>query len=153
MTDEELKRMLKEHREEFGEFQDDWTEHRREAKEAMRKVDMIQSSMSSIAPNIAHLGQLPLIASTLASIDRGHASQIQQLITQTGAAGKSSSRIVEKMLLVCSLVVLFLGVALVVLFIRDSNKDVRVGKDGMQITTSSGGTASADNKKTPEAVP
>lgn len=134
MTDEELKRMLAEHREDFGEFTDDWKVHRSEARIAMSKIDAVHSSLASIAPNMAHLAQLPLIANSIASIERGNSTQLTTLITQAGAAGKSGSKIVERALLTCALVVIFLGVTLLLLFLRESTKDVHIGTNGISIT-------------------
>lgn len=146
MTDEDLRKMLEQHREDFGGFQVDWREHRLEAREAMKKLDMVHTSLVSIAPNVAHLGQLPLIAHSLASIDKAHATQMSALINQAGAAGKSSSKIVGSMLLVCLAVVVLFGVATLIIFIRDSNKDLRLDRSGISIS------APVDNKKTKELV-
>jgi len=134
MADEELKKMIAAHHEDFSEFTDDWKVHRSEAKIAMSKIDAVHMSLASIAPNMTHLAQLPLIANSIASIERGNSNQLSTLIAQAGAAGKSGSRLIERALLTCALVVVFLGVVLMLVFLRESTKDVHIGTNGISIT-------------------
>lgn len=147
MTEEDLRKLLEQHREEFGEFHVDWHKHRREATEVAKKVDEIRGSLIQLTPNLAHLSQLPLISSHLASIDRGNMATMNALIAQQGAAGRSNSKLVERMILICLAVVVILGIALMLVFVRESDKDFSLSKDGLSISRQS------DNKKTQENAP
>lgn len=150
MSEEDIKRMLSEHRQNFDEFHDDWLTHRSEAKDSMRKVDLIHASITSIAPNISHLSQLPVIASALTAIQRGNSEHINALITQAGAAGKNSSRILERMVLISAAVVVFFGITLLLVFVKDSTKEINLDSNGLHITEST--SKKVDQKKSENPV-
>lgn len=143
MTDE-IKHMLKSHIDRFDEFHEEWTEHRKESKEATAKIAEVHNTVTAIAPQAIHLAQLPTIAGSLKALETSSAAHINSLIGQANSNEVSKTKLIEKMMMICLTTVIFLGVLLIVMLLRESNKNFNLGTTGVSLTS-----PESDNKKTP----
>lgn len=141
---DEIKALLISHINQFDEFKDEWGEHRKEAKEINQLISEVHNTVVAIAPQAIHLSQLPTIAGSLKALETSSAAHINSLIGQANANEVSKTKLIEKMMMICLTTVIFLGILLIVMLLRESNKNFALGTQGVSLTS-----PESDNKKTP----
>lgn len=147
---DELFDLLQRHSESFEDFATEWRDHREEGMTAIRQVGDIHSSFKALAPNLSYLAQLPLITQAIQNLQVGQAGQISRLVDQAGDGEKLRSRAVERMLFIGLVVIMFFGLCLLLVLVRETDKDVKATKEGISITGHDRPIAPPqdDNKKT-----
>lgn len=136
--EKKLLEAILEHAQKFETFNNDWKQHRIDAKEAMQKVGTIHSAMLSIAPNMSHLGQLPLIATTLKNMSEGLIRQNRNLTDGAKEDKKHQGYLL-------ALVILILGITVTIIVLKESRKDLHIGSSGFDLTD-----ANLDPKPAPQ---
>lgn len=135
--DSDLKNMLRAHIENFDRYTGEWKEHRIQAGVAMKKVDSIEDALKTIAPNVAHLGQLPLIATSISSLKDGLLMHNSGLIAQNTSLMQPATNaqgLIVKLMLIMMLLV---GAALFIVLLKGAGLDLSVlGDSGVKITGS-----------------
>jgi len=135
MTDE-LKYLILSSIERFEKFENEWAEYRAENKELTHKIAELHATVQMMAPHASHLSQLPLIASSLRGLETQNASHINNLIGSANSSEQQKTKLIERMMLICLVTVIFLGVLLIVLLVRETRSSVTIGAGGLKINTS-----------------
>lgn len=101
-----------------------WDEHQEKTFEAINKVNMMHSHILEMKGDTKYLNQLPVIAAALQDLKSSNLSDIKKEIRGSG------SRILNYA------TIIILGILLVILLLKDSNKDLHLGRDGMDLRNS-----------------
>lgn len=119
----------------FAAHRGEWALHREEAKIAMKRIESLQSDMSTIQQNVTHLPKLTEISQTLLVMKEGIVSQNANLIGQNSqliAPGTKAQNMLSNIVI---FILLVLGAAVLIILIRDSRKDLSIGGEkGIHIT-------------------
>lgn len=103
-------------KEAFLRFRDDWIEHKAEGRAIMTQVIATQEALVDMKARMAHLQELPTIATHIQHMNENMRGTNKWLIMLLAA------------------IVFAIIVALLLFVIRDSNKNLTINRDGFSIT-------------------
>lgn len=130
---EKLEQMLGAHITNFNNFKLDFDEHKSDVKQVITKVDAVHTNSVAFAQNVAHLSNLPQIASSLKALEQHTAKQVTDLISQGSASELGKTKLIERMLMMCLVVVVFLGIVLIITFVKEGDHDLKISSDGIEM--------------------
>lgn len=131
------------HEKEVYKFIERNDEHLQRARGAIEEVAELHNAITAYVPNLSQLGS---IASTLRNMEEAVLKQNSDLILPATTAEKMPTKIAIVMLGICFTMLLILGSALILVLIRDSNKNLSIGgKDGLHITDNRPSSKTSEN--------
>lgn len=128
-----LRELLEQHIAENELWRKDWEEHRDGAKKAMERVASLNTALSTIADNIAHLQCLPQIQAEMKCLNNGLSAQNSSLISQADkliTPAQQAQSVIYKLLF---LLLLMAGGTMAVVLLRETNKTFKASLSGFEM--------------------
>jgi len=123
---------FRDHNEHVSSFIERSDEHFKRAQGAMTQVNELHGAIQLYVPNLIKLSS---INSTLQNMEKAILRQNSELLTPATTAEKMPTKVTVLMLGALFAVIVFLGSALMLVLLRESNKEFRVGgENGVSIT-------------------